>query len=179
MPSSRKLLTLSPYLDLVKSHMFTFFCPSSVPEATPHFSKILFCDSSSKNHTKNSPFSNNRNNYLLKHQLHPQRNQLIPIPLPNLSNMTTNLHLRSELGKALEHRSALTPTTTKKLIDAGYHIAVERSPQRIFEDKEFEAVGATLVDENTWREAPKDTIIVGLKELPVETCESNYLSQLL
>lgn len=85
--------------------------------------------------------------------------------------MSTNLHLRSELGKALEHRSALTPTTTKKLIEAGYHVNVERSPQRIFEDEEFEKVGATLVEENTWRNAPKDTIIVGLKELPVEQCK--------
>jgi len=85
--------------------------------------------------------------------------------------MPINLLLRSELGKALEHRSALTPTTTKKLIDAGYHIKVERSPQRIFDDKEFEKAGATLVEENTWRDAPKDTIIIGLKELPVDKCE--------
>ena len=85
--------------------------------------------------------------------------------------MPINLHLRSELGKSLERRSALTPTTTKKLIEAGYHVKVERSPQRIFDDEEFEKAGATLVEENTWRDAPKDTIIVGLKELPVETCE--------
>ncbi|TGO12130.1 hypothetical protein BTUL_0094g00450 [Botrytis tulipae] len=80
----------------------------------------------------------------------------------------TTLHLRSELGKALEHRSALTPTTAKALIDAGYTINVERSPERIFDDEEFEKVGATLVPENTWRQAPKDHIIIGLKELPVE-----------
>jgi saccharopine dehydrogenase (NAD+, L-lysine-forming) len=85
--------------------------------------------------------------------------------------MSINLHLRSELGKALEHRSALTPTTTKKLVEAGYRVNVERSPQRIFDDEEFEKAGATLVEENTWRNAPKDTIIVGLKELPVEQCE--------
>jgi NAD/NADP transhydrogenase alpha subunit len=85
--------------------------------------------------------------------------------------LPTSLLLRSELGKALEHRSALTPTTTKKLIEAGYHVKVERSPQRIFDDEEFEKAGATLVEENTWRDAPKDTIIIGLKELPVEKCE--------
>lgn len=68
-------------------------------------------------------------------------------------------------------RSALTPTTTKALIAAGYQVNVERSPQRIFDDEEYEKVGATLVPENTWRDAPKDHIIVGLKELPVETCE--------
>lgn len=34
-------------------------------------------------------------------------------------------------------------------------------------------VGATLVPEDTWREAPSDHIIIGLKELPVEECESD------
>jgi saccharopine dehydrogenase (NAD+, L-lysine forming) len=86
--------------------------------------------------------------------------------------MSLNLHLRSETGKALEHRSALTPSTAKALIDAGFKVNVERSPQRIFEDEEFERVGATLVAENSWPNAPKDHIIIGLKELPVETCES-------
>ena len=78
--------------------------------------------------------------------------------------------MRSAVGKALEHRSALTPTTAKTLIDAGYTIRVERSPERIFDDSEFEKIGATLVPENTWREAPLDNIIIGLKELPVEDC---------
>lgn len=95
-----------------------------------------------------------------------------PEKLANIERMSLNLHLRSELGKALEHRSALTPTTTKKLVEAGYRVNVERSPQRIFEDEEFEKAGATLVPEGSWSKAPKDTIIVGLKELPVETCES-------
>ncbi|TAQ90739.1 hypothetical protein B7494_g903 [Chlorociboria aeruginascens] len=70
--------------------------------------------------------------------------------------------------KALEHRSALTPTTAKALIDAGYTVNIERSPERIFDDSEFERVGATLVQENTWRDVPTDHIIIGLKELPVE-----------
>lgn len=81
------------------------------------------------------------------------------------------LLMRTSVGKALEHRSALTPTTTKALIDAGYTVKVERSPERIFDDEEFEKVGATLVPENTWQQAPADNIIIGLKELPVEECE--------
>jgi saccharopine dehydrogenase (NAD+, L-lysine forming) len=68
-------------------------------------------------------------------------------------------------------RSALTPTTTKALINAGYKVNVERSPQRVFDDEEYAKVGATLVPENTWRDAPEDNIIIGLKELPVEACE--------
>ncbi|KAI9824989.1 MAG: mitochondrial Homoaconitase [Sarea resinae] len=80
----------------------------------------------------------------------------------------TVIHLRSEC-KPLEHRSALTPTTAKALIDAGYVVNVERSPERIFDDEEFEKVGATLVPEGSWPEAPADHIIIGLKELPEET----------
>ncbi|KAK5049327.1 mitochondrial Homoaconitase [Exophiala bonariae] len=79
--------------------------------------------------------------------------------------MATTLHLRSE-SKPLEHRSALTPATTKALLDAGYKVNVERSPERIFEDSEFEEVGATLVPEGSWVDAPTEHIIVGLKELP-------------
>ena len=89
----------------------------------------------------------------------------------------TVLHLRSE-DKPLEHRSALTPTTAKALIDAGYVVNAEKSPVRIFDDKEFTAVGANLVPTGSWRDAPKEHIIVGLKELPEETCKSNLgLSQ--
>jgi saccharopine dehydrogenase (NAD+, L-lysine-forming) len=82
----------------------------------------------------------------------------------------TILHLRHE-DKALEHRSALTPTTTKALIEAGYKVNVERSPARIFDDEEFSAVGCSLVPTGSWRDAPADHIIIGLKELPEEECE--------
>jgi saccharopine dehydrogenase (NAD+, L-lysine-forming) len=80
--------------------------------------------------------------------------------------------MRSSVGMALEHRSALTPTTAKSLIDAGYTVNVERSSERIFDDSEFEKIGATLVPENTWCEVPTDHIIIGLKELPAGLCES-------
>lgn len=82
--------------------------------------------------------------------------------------MASTLHLRSE-SKALEHRSALTPTTTKALLDACFHVNIERSPARIFEDSEFEHVGANLVPEGSWVDAPRDHIIVGLKELPEDS----------
>lgn len=85
----------------------------------------------------------------------------------------TVLHLRSET-KPLEHRSALTPTTTAELIKAGYVVNVERSPERIFDDAEFQAVGATLVPEGSWVDAPADHIIVGLKELEEKECKSHH-----
>ncbi|KAF2403265.1 saccharopine dehydrogenase [Trichodelitschia bisporula] len=86
----------------------------------------------------------------------------------------TVLHLRSE-QKPLEHRSALTPTTTDALIKSGrFEVHVERSPadpsrKRIYDDAEFEAVGATLVQDQSWTGAPTDHIIIGLKELDPET----------
>lgn len=60
----------------------------------------------------------------------------------------------------------VSPDVAKALLQAGYQINVEKSSTRIFKDNEFEAAGATLVAEGSWREAPSDHIIVGLKELP-------------
>ena len=74
------------------------------------------------------------------------------------------------MAKALEHRSALSPSTTKALIDAGYKVNVECTPERIVDDSEFGKVGPTVFLENTWREAPIHHLIIGLKELPVEEC---------
>ena len=74
------------------------------------------------------------------------------------------LHLRSET-KPLEHRSALSPTVVRKLIENGFAINVERSPVRIFDDSEFEDAGATLAKAGSWPDAPHDHIIIGLKEL--------------
>lgn len=48
------------------------------------------------------------------------------------------LWLRCET-KEFEHRAALTPTTAKTLMDAGFIITVERDPQRVFADAEYEA----------------------------------------
>lgn len=56
------------------------------------------------------------------------------------------------------------------MIEAGYTVNVERSPVRIFDDAEFEAVGATLVPEGSWEQIPKDHIVIGLKELEEKDC---------
>lgn len=79
----------------------------------------------------------------------------------------TTLHVRAET-KPLEHRSAVTPTIAKKLVDAGYTVNVERSPLSIFDDAEYEPAGAKLVPTGSWIDAPSEHIIVGLKELPEE-----------
>ncbi|CAK9441415.1 uncharacterized protein LODBEIA_P52830 [Lodderomyces beijingensis] len=75
------------------------------------------------------------------------------------------LHLRAET-KPLEARAALTPSTTKQLLDAGFKVYVEESSQSTFDIKEYQDVGAEIVPEGSWKQAPKDRIIIGLKELP-------------
>lgn len=85
-----------------------------------------------------------------------------------MSSQPVTLHLRAET-KPLEHRSALTPSTTKQLLDAGFNVYVERSKLRVFDDEDFEKVGATLVPEGSWPDAPEDRIIIGLKELPEDS----------
>ncbi|KAI8985939.1 hypothetical protein BDB01DRAFT_720689 [Pilobolus umbonatus] len=67
----------------------------------------------------------------------------------------------------MEHRAALTPATAKILLNAGFRITVERSPERIFDDNEYAKVGCPLVKKLSWKtDAPADAYIVGLKELP-------------
>jgi len=82
----------------------------------------------------------------------------------NYEMVCLTLHLRSE-SKPLEHRSVLTPTVTRKLLDKGFKVNVERSPGRVFDDEEFASVGATLVEEGSWPSGPEGHIIIGLKEL--------------
>jgi len=81
------------------------------------------------------------------------------------------LLLRAE-QKPLEHRS-FSPAVIGALVKAGYPVTVERSStdpnfRRIFNDDEYEAVGATLVPTGGWPDAPAGTIVIGLKEIPEE-----------
>lgn len=71
--------------------------------------------------------------------------------------------LRKE-EKAGEWRVPLTPEGVSGLLHAGVDVVVERSAHRIFSDREYEQAGARLTDES-WPQAPKEAIILGLKEL--------------
>ncbi|SPN97528.1 probable saccharopine dehydrogenase (NAD, L-lysine-forming) [Cephalotrichum gorgonifer] len=79
--------------------------------------------------------------------------------------MPTVIHLRAET-KPFERRSPLSPDSAKALLDAGYVVRVEPSVDRIYKDEEFSAAGAELVPAGSWLKAPKEDIILGLKELP-------------
>lgn len=47
-------------------------------------------------------------------------------------------------------------------------VRVERSNDRIYKDDEFEAAGVEMIPEGPRVDAPRDEIILGLKELPEE-----------
>ncbi len=77
--------------------------------------------------------------------------------------------LREET-KDNERRTALTPDNAKKLIaETGCSIHVGSSKERIFSDDEYLAVGCKIVEPGSWKSAPEQDYILGLKELPEET----------
>ncbi|MCJ9428016.1 saccharopine dehydrogenase [Kordiimonas marina] len=77
------------------------------------------------------------------------------------------LWLRDE-ARATERRTPLLPDGAKKLIDAGIRVVVEKSQKRIFADALYEDAGCTMSEPGAWLQAPKDAVILGLKELPSE-----------
>lgn len=82
------------------------------------------------------------------------------------SILTKNvIWLRNE-HRTTERRSPLLPDGAKALINAGYTIVVERSRKRIIADSAYAAAGCHMVDSETWVNAPKNAVILGLKELP-------------
>ncbi|TNF02246.1 MAG: saccharopine dehydrogenase, partial [Deltaproteobacteria bacterium] len=74
--------------------------------------------------------------------------------------------LREET-KDNERRTPLTPENAKKLIaQTGCTIHVGSSNERIFRDQEYRSVGCKIVPPESWRNAPEQDYILGLKELP-------------
>ncbi len=79
-----------------------------------------------------------------------------------------HIWLRAET-KPDEQRTAISPKGAKTLIDAGFKITVESSSQNIFNDNSYRKVNVELVPQGSWVNAPKEAIILGLKELPEDT----------
>ena len=75
--------------------------------------------------------------------------------------------IRSE-SRGTERRAPVVPADVPLLIDAGFEVTVEESPQRVFPIEEYAAAGAFVVDEGTWTDAPEDAYVLGIKELPDE-----------
>lgn len=79
--------------------------------------------------------------------------------------LTTHLWLRSET-KPAEERTVLPPPHARQIMAAGFQLTVEKSTQSAYDWRDYERVGCEIVEEHSWRTAaPKDAIILGLKEL--------------
>lgn len=77
------------------------------------------------------------------------------------------LWIRDET-KPGERRTPLVPRDALRLLQRGISVTVERSTTRCFCDEEYEDIGAKMVPSGSWKHAPLDAIILGLKELPDE-----------
>jgi len=76
-----------------------------------------------------------------------------------------HIWLRDE-ARDTERRAPLTPDGAASLIADGASVTIERSKKRVFEDAEYKAAGCDMVVAGTWPEAPRDALILGVKELP-------------
>ncbi|MDJ0653777.1 MAG: saccharopine dehydrogenase [Xanthomonadales bacterium] len=76
-----------------------------------------------------------------------------------------HLWLRAE-SKPGEARRALVPADAATLVEDGFSVTVEHSPQSALADQEYQDAGCTMAAEGSWTEAPGDAYILGLKELP-------------
>lgn len=80
----------------------------------------------------------------------------------------SHLWVRAE-ERANERRVGVTPTGVAQLLAAGFSVTVEDSPTRIIPIDSYRQAGAQIAPPGTWRQAPADAIIFGLKELPGDT----------
>jgi saccharopine dehydrogenase (NAD+, L-lysine-forming) len=79
----------------------------------------------------------------------------------------TELHLwlRHE-DRATERRTPVVPDDARRLVEAGVRLTVEESAQRVFPADAYEAAGARIAPAGSWASAPRDAVVLGLKELP-------------
>ncbi|MEL7176839.1 MAG: saccharopine dehydrogenase [Pseudomonadota bacterium] len=77
----------------------------------------------------------------------------------------THLWVRAE-ERAHEQRVGLTPEGAKALLQAGLRVTVEESSARAIPRQGYADAGCEIAPENSWRQAPQDAVIFGLKELP-------------
>lgn len=77
-------------------------------------------------------------------------------------------HLPAPWCQLAANQATVSPEGAKALLNAGYVVRVEKCPNRIYKTEEFEAAGAEIVETGSWVNAPKDNIILGLKELETD-----------
>ncbi|MFT6434281.1 MAG: hypothetical protein ACJAVI_002329 [Candidatus Azotimanducaceae bacterium] len=87
--------------------------------------------------------------------------------------MNSHIWIRAEY-KENERRVAVVPEDAAKLIERGFKITVEKSALRAIPISGFEQVGCTVAEAGSWRSAPKDSFILGVKELPNDDSELQH-----
>ena len=78
-----------------------------------------------------------------------------------------HIWLRDET-KPFERRAALTPLHAQRLLEAGFRVTIESSSVRCFADSDYIAIGAAMQPSGAWVKAPRECVILGIKELPPE-----------
>jgi len=81
-----------------------------------------------------------------------------------MSKRMLHLWIRAEQRKN-EKRVAITPKDASKLICKGIKVTVEESADRIISTEDYHKVGCEIANQHSWPSAPKDAIILGLKEI--------------
>ncbi len=76
--------------------------------------------------------------------------------------MTAKIGIRLEDKNEWETRVPLVPNDIRRLVAGGVQVYVQRFPRRAFTDAQFEAAGATLVDD-----VRECDLVLGVKEIPV------------
>ncbi|MBS0125122.1 saccharopine dehydrogenase [Thetidibacter halocola] len=76
-----------------------------------------------------------------------------------------HLWVRAE-SRPNERRVGITPEGAARLVAKGFAVTVEDSATRIVPAADFAHAGAAIASEGSWRDAPGDAIVFGLKELP-------------
>ena len=76
----------------------------------------------------------------------------------------THLWIRAE-EHPREERVGMTPTGAAELLGEGFSVTVEESRQRILPINGYHAVGCAIAPEGSWRSAPPEALIFGLKDL--------------
>ena len=79
----------------------------------------------------------------------------------------THILVRSECREN-EKRVGITPLEAEHLLKKGIKVSIEHSNSRIIPSSKYRDVGCKIIEEKSWPNAPLETIIFGLKELPDE-----------
>lgn len=79
-----------------------------------------------------------------------------------------HLWVRAE-ERANERRVGITPAGVARLMAEGMNVTVEDSPTRVVPIDGYRQTGASIAPAGSWRDAPDDAVIFGLKELPFDT----------